>query len=220
MNQSQNQSQNQHRFDKLEQLADSIIKDAANKSRYIFAIAGAPGSGKSTLVQSLQQLLQTKHQCSCQIIAMDGFHLDNETLQQQGLLAVKGSPPTFDLTAFEQLLTQVKLNQATVLAPIFNRDIDAVVTDAITISNDTKIILVEGNYLLLKQLGWQKLAQYFDASVFLDVPMEVLRQRLIKRWIDQGFDLKDAIAKADSNDIPNAQLVLSHSDTRHIISNQ
>ncbi|NRA55629.1 MAG: nucleoside/nucleotide kinase family protein [Gammaproteobacteria bacterium] len=211
---------NHQRYDKLEQLANRIIKDAANKSRYLFAIAGAPGSGKSTLVQSLQLLLQTKHQLSCQIVAMDGFHLDNETLQQQGLLAVKGSPQTFNLTALEQLLAKVKLNQATVLAPIFNRDIDAVVNDAIAISNDTKIILIEGNYLLLKQLGWQRLAQYFDASVLLDVPIEVLRQRLITRWLDQGFDLKGATTKADSNDIPNAQLVIDHSDTRNIISNQ
>jgi len=197
-------------------LAENIVAMAAEKSRFIFAIAGAPGSGKSTLTQSLHQLIKEKHQRSCQIIAMDGFHLDNQILINKGLIDVKGSQQTFDLIGFEQLLMDIKINQATIKVPIFDRDIDAVVENAYEVDTDTQIILVEGNYLLLKQFGWQKLAQYFDYSAYLEVPIDVLRERLVERWLNQNLDIDVAIAKTDSNDLPNAQLVINESNPADI----
>ncbi len=201
---------------KLHTLADHIVEMAANKSRYIFAIAGAPGSGKSTLAQSLQQLICVNHQRSCQIVAMDGFHLDNQELIQRQLLEVKGAPETFDLEGFRKLLADIKSNQGKIYAPIFDRDIDAVVENAYEISTDTHIILVEGNYLLLKQSGWQQLAQYYDSSAYLEVPIALLRERLVGRWLSQNLDIDMAIAKAEHNDLPNAKLVINESNAADI----
>lgn len=195
----------------LEQLARDIVTAQAGKSRLIFAIVGAPGSGKSTLAQALLTLLTTQYQLSCQIVAMDGFHLDNATLTRQGLLAVKGSPQTFDLVAFDALLQSLHAHKTNVTVPIFDRNIDAVIHNAINIETQTKIIIVEGNYLLLKEQGWDKLRQYFDLSAYLNVPIQELRKRLITRWISQNFDMDAATTKADANDIPNAERVIKNS---------
>ena len=74
-----------------------------------------------------------------------------------------------------------------------------------------RILLVEGNYLLLQQEPWAKLKPLFDLTVFLPMPLAELECRLIQRWLDHGFAPDVAEAKARSNDIPNAELVVRES---------
>ena len=49
--------------------------------RQVLAIAGAPGSGKSTLVESLPQALAGQ---PVAILPMDGFHYDDAVLHAMG----------------------------------------------------------------------------------------------------------------------------------------
>ena len=57
---------------------------------------------------------------------MDGFHLDNATLEARGLLSVKGAPETFDLAGFKDLIDAL-VSGATTGFPTFDRDLDSVV---------------------------------------------------------------------------------------------
>ena len=75
-----------------------------------------------------------------------------------------------------------------------------------------RILLIEGNYLLLKTEPWARLKSLFDLTVFLPVPMPVLEERLIQRWLEHGLALAEAKARARGNDIPNAKLVMAGSD--------
>ncbi|NRA19495.1 MAG: AAA family ATPase [Oceanospirillaceae bacterium] len=195
----------------LDILTEKIITAKQHKARFMVAIIGAPGSGKSTLAQALRARLTNEYQCNCAIVAMDGFHLDNTTLAKRGLLAVKGSPQTFDVMALQALLKSLRAHQTRVMVPSFDRDLDAVIAESSCIEMKTNIILVEGNYLLLKERGWDNLSQYFDMSAQLKVPRDELQKRLRERWITQGFDWEGATAKVDSNDLPNADLVENHS---------
>jgi pantothenate kinase len=45
--------------------------------------------------------------------------------------------------------------------------------------------------------------------VFLEVPEDVLEQRLIDRWLALGFAPEEARNKALANDIPNARRMLA-----------
>jgi pantothenate kinase len=72
-------------------------------------------------------------------------------------------------------------------------------------------VVVEGNYLLLDQEPWTRLARYFDVTIFLDVEDHVLRERLERRWLELGYDEERLRVKLDANDLPNIALVKSQS---------
>jgi pantothenate kinase len=71
----------------------------------------------------------------------------------------------------------------------------------------TELLIIEGNYLLLDKPGWRDLREFWDASIWLDVPTDMLRRRLVQRWIDHGLSDLDARLRAEQNDLVNANLV-------------
>jgi pantothenate kinase len=195
-------------MDALETLWVRVLEKAQSRNRLIVSIAGAPGSGKSTLAEQLLERLNTNPSAPvAALVPMDGFHLDNETLEQCGLLHRKGAPQTFDTEGFRETLARIRVGGADISVPAFDRNLDSVIPDAKNIDREIRIVIVEGNYLLLNQVPWCSLAPLFDLTVFLHVDPEVLKSRLVKRWLDQGYNLEDAKARALSNDVPNARLV-------------
>ena len=124
------------------------------------AIAGPPGSGKSSIAGALCEIIG---ETSC-VVPMDGFHLDNESLAARGLLQVKGAPETFDLAGFAGLVSDLK-SGVTPYFPTFDRDTDSVVADGGMVPEGVSILLFEGNYLLFDEDGWTDLADQWDASL-------------------------------------------------------
>lgn len=141
---------------------------------------------------------------------MDGFHRDNDDLRAHGLLARKGAPETFDVQGFEQVLNEIHAVDGTSY-PTFDRSQDATVPGGGRIAAGDRTVLVEGNYLLLNTGHWGKLHRFWDLSVYLDVPLETLEQRLIQRWLDHGHTQSEAETRARGNDLINARLVTDSS---------
>ena len=171
------------------------------KKRYFIALAGPPASGKSTISEKLNEDLNIKGFPS-DILQMDGFHLDNAILSSQNLLPRKGSPETFDVMGLKSFLIRLA-NEPEVIVPIFDRALELSRSSAVTISNNKKIIIVEGNYLLLNSHPWSELNDYFDSRIMIHCEESVLEKRLIDRW--KGFNLtQDQInQKVYENDLPN-----------------
>ncbi|WP_019955045.1 AAA family ATPase [Yoonia vestfoldensis] len=186
-------------------LADHLLE--LDAPRVIVAIAGAPGSGKSTFAGELARRLNARGRRSV-VVPMDGFHLDNAVLEARTLLPRKGAPETFDAHGFIRLIKAIKAGEE-VFAPTFDRTRDLSIAAAIAIPADARVVIAEGNYLMFDEAPWSELAALWDVSVRLDVPMPELRARLIQRWLSQNLSRAVATRRAEGNDIPNAQRVIA-----------
>jgi len=191
---------------RLNALVAKIRAAAEGRRRLLVAVAGPPGAGKSTLAEALADQIGPE----AQVIPMDGFHRDNDWLSQHDLLARKGAPDTFDAAAFLSLITQFAKGERPRF-PLFDRAEDCTVPEAGALSDATRILLIEGNYLLLDRPIWRDLARFWDMTVFIDVPKAELERRLIARWLDHGLDPDAARVRAQSNDLINADTVITQS---------
>ncbi|MCB1451036.1 MAG: nucleoside triphosphate hydrolase [Nitratireductor sp.] len=198
-------------------LAETLKAKAGGKARFLVAIAGAPGSGKSTLSDALVAALNSSGLETSALVPMDGYHYDNSVIEPLGLLPRKGSPETFNTAGLFSDLRRISSGEADVAVPVFDRSIDLARANARIVARTTPIILVEGNYLLLDAPDWRDIAALFDLSIFLDVDESELERRLVQRWLDYGFDDEAARAKAFGNDIPNARLVQHNSRKADIV---
>lgn len=185
-------------------IAAAIFKRAARAERFIVAIAGPPGSGKSTLAERLHEVLPEGKSA---VVPMDGFHFDDIVLNSRGLRARKGAPETFDYAGFAALLRRIRAREPEVAIPVFDRSMELSRAGAAIVDSDVKFVLVEGNYLLLDEEPWTRLAGLFDRTVYLDVPRGELAHRLVQRWIDHGLSEQAARERAFSNDMVNVQRV-------------
>ena len=193
----------------LKALADRILSTPFSGRRRLVAVAGAPASGKSTLAQDLAaQLTSSGHKA--QVVPMDGFHLDNSLLIDMGLFARKGAPASFDAEGFVRLVQALR-SEARVYYPLFDRARDLSIAGAGFADETCQTAVVEGNYLLLRADPWSQLADLWDHSIYIDVPLPELETRLVRRWLKHGLSTSAAFERAQKNDLPNAACVAQNS---------
>ena len=186
-------------------LADLLRNKAkGHPGRFMVAIAGPPASGKTTLAADLA--LALGH--GARVVPMDGFHFDDAILTARGHQARKGAPHTFDVAGFAHCLTRIRAGED-VAIPVFDRSLELARAAADVVVPEDKIILVEGNYLLLNRAPWADLRALFDYRVMVTASEALLTRRLVARW--QHYGRTDALDWIESNDLPNARTVLTES---------
>ncbi|MER8830917.1 nucleoside/nucleotide kinase family protein [Mesorhizobium sp. M0938] len=190
----------------------SYLRESQGPARRLVAIAGAPGSGKSAFANRLRAELNTAWRGISQIVPMDGFHFDDRVLEERGDRARKGAPHTFDVNGLLAMLDRLRADDGTDVAiPVFDRALEISRAGAEIVSPSMRIILVEGNYLLLDDPKWAALMSRFDVAISLSVPRSILAERLTARWQSLGLCPEEVLAKVEANDLRNADLVIARS---------
>jgi len=195
-------------------LADIIRAKAQGQGRFLTALAGPPGAGKSTLAAELVAALGQ----GAKAVPMDGFHYDDAVLNARGARARKGAPDTFDAQGFFHLLRRLRVEDE-VAIPLFDRDLEISRAGADIVTAEDRLLVVEGNYLLLNESPWPEAAALFDLTVWIDVPEAELDRRLQARWAHYGKSPAEARAWIDSNDMPNIRRVTQNSTPADLVIN-
>ncbi|MGR4069081.1 nucleoside triphosphate hydrolase [Halomonas sp. LR3S48] len=191
----------------IHDMAVRLLEAAENRQRFIVALAGPPGAGKSFLSEWLCRELNERQPGIAAVVPMDGYHLDNAILEPLGQLPIKGAPETFDPDGLKHDLERIRRADRTVAVPVFDRPLDLARAGGRLITLEHRLVIVEGNYLLLDRDPWRELHALFDMTLFLEVADEVLEARLIQRWLGMGQEQQGAIDKARHKDMLNARLI-------------
>lgn len=197
--------------------------------RVLIGIVGAPGSGKTTLAEGLVEAILDQHPAadadhSCEAedeprrrwigsvvaqVPMDGFHLADVELRRLDRTARKGAPDTFDAGGYLVLLRRLSRGGEDVWAPAFDRRIEQPIAGSIPVLRSTRVIITEGNYLLLDEPAWTPIRELLDEVWYVDVDEDERIKGLIARHERFGKTPEQARAWVSGPDQRNAELIHS-----------
>ena len=186
----------------LAAIVEGMLAARTASAPLLVGLAGKPGAGKSTAADQLAALLP-----GSRVLPMDGFHFPQAHLVSLGRRERMGAPDTFDVEAFVVLLESLRTPATIVRAPGFDRTIEEPVPDELSFTPEVPCIIVEGNYLLLNDHGWHRVAPLLDVTVGVVLDEATRLERLIARHVAFGKSHEEARAWALGPDERNATTI-------------
>lgn len=189
--------------------------------RLLIALAGAPGAGKTTTAAAVTRivnsnLLPAPDSRSMVGVSMDGFHYPRAVLDQMPDPAKahekRGAPFTFDAEACVAFVKSCRDTSRELQAPSFDHAVKDPVEGGTIIPPITRIVLIEGNYLLSNEEPWKQIGEFVDEKWFIDVRVELARERVAARHVASGItpDREGALWRVDNIDLPNGDYIKEH----------
>lgn len=190
----------------LVELATGLVRD---RRRAVLGVAGAPGAGKTTLVEALLVELAAAHGDEWVAhLPMDGYHLSDAQLERLDALSRKGAADTFDGYGYAHVLRRVREHpQEDVYVPGFERTLEQPIAAALHIPPSARLVVTEGNYLLLREGEWAGLDGLLDETWYVGPDERTRLERLVARHVAFGKDPEAARAWALGSDEANAAVI-------------
>ncbi|MFI7498265.1 nucleoside/nucleotide kinase family protein [Streptomyces sp. NPDC049687] len=195
-------------FDDLVHRARSLAGDG--RRRTLLGITGSPGAGKTTLAERLVRELNGDGVPWAAHVPMDGFHLADVELDRLGRRDRKGAPDTFDAAGYAALLHRLRERtdgEDIVYAPGFERVLEQPVAGAVPVLPSARLVVTEGNYLLLGTGAWTRVRAALDEVWFCEADEDDRVRRLVARHEEFGKGHEEAVAWVERSDQRNAALV-------------
>jgi len=174
------------------------------------AIAGIPGSGKSTSAEILAGLLGRK--CLC--MPFDGYHMPMKQLEAcrnaVDMIWRRGAPDTFDAEKLKLDLQRIRFGtEPKIPLPGFDHAKgDPELNQHTFFRQQHDIVITEGLYLLHDDDGWSDIKNCFDLTVFVDANVDTCMDRLkIRNQSIPGYTRDEILFRVDAVDSVNAETV-------------
>ncbi|MFJ9907210.1 nucleoside/nucleotide kinase family protein [Streptomyces sp. NPDC101152] len=180
--------------------------------RAILGVTGPPGAGKTTLAERLVRELNGSRRPWVAHVPMDGFHLADVELDRLGLRHRKGAPETFDAAGYAALLRRLHdetEGDGIVYAPGFERVLEQPIAGAVPVPATARLVVTEGNYLLLDTGAWKRVREQLDEVWFCGLDEDERIRRLVARHEEFGKGHQEAVDWVLGTDQRNADLVAS-----------
>ncbi|KAK7284078.1 hypothetical protein RJT34_18815 [Clitoria ternatea] len=192
--------------------------------KFFVGLAGPPGAGKSTLAHEVakrvNKLWPEKTSEVAIVVPMDGFHLYRSELDAmenpEEAHTRRGAPWTFNPLRLLTCLNNLRIH-GSVHVPSFDHGVGDPVEDDIFVNLQHKVVIVEGNYLLLEDGVWKEISSLFDEKWFIDIDIDKAMQRVLKRHISTGKPPDIAKQRVENNDRLNAELIMKSKKNADII---
>jgi pantothenate kinase len=218
----------------LDELTERARRLCSGPGRRVLGITGPPGVGKTTLVEALLARLRTPPAPGqgaggtaygrgdwVAHVPMDGFHLADVQLERLGLRDRKGAPETFDAGGYLSLLQRFVSDEPRVLyAPGFERELEQPLAAAIAIPPSTRLLLTEGNYLLLPEGDWPAVRELLDAVWYVELGERERVRRLVDRHVAFGKSPREAASWVERTDEANSRLVAATRARADLVVNE
>ncbi|AVH60933.1 MULTISPECIES: nucleoside/nucleotide kinase family protein [Streptomyces] len=202
-------------FDDLLERAASLVRPGR---RALLGITGSPGAGKTTLAERLVRRLNGAGPDWVAHVPMDGFHLADVELDRLGRRDRKGAPDTFDAAGYAALLRRLRENEdELVYAPGFERTLEQPLASAIPVPRTARLVITEGNYLLLRDAAWARARSQLDEVWFCELDEAERVRRLVDRHEEFGKDRDTAVAWVLGTDQRNADLIAATRDRADLV---
>ena len=203
--------------DSFDQLAEDLrltLCEMDPLQQFWLGIAGTPGSGKTTLSHELVDRIGDH----AIIVPMDGYHFYRAELNAMPDPAEanrrRGAPFTFNASKFVNDLALARQSGSGVF-PSFQHGVgDPIENDIQLDVKKHRLVIVEGNYLLLDDEPWCQLRSLFNQTWYLEVDTAVVRRRLIERFVTNGMSETGAEQRVETNDLLNAGLIRQQSPSK------
>jgi pantothenate kinase len=129
-----------------------------------------------------------------------------------------GAPDTFDAAGYVALLRRLRdPAEGVVYAPGFRREIEEPIAGAIPVPPEVRLVVTEGNYLLMPTDGWAPVRGLLDEAWYVDVDEPLRLRWLIDRHVRYGKTREAAEEWVMRSDQPNAVAVAATRERADVV---